>query len=207
MFDLLDEFIKDPSVSNTMLKSLLEDWVYSLWKHPFQSKKKVQREVRIQQQKNDYEVEDSLTMKEKNIYSIIERERNYIYMYNRCIISVRLSSKRKYFLKRENTQLKKLRILTMKEKNIYSIIERERNYIYMYNRCIISVRLSSKRKYFLKRENTQLKKLRISKFIATLIKNKILRKGDTICLRKSLDFTLWLNNWFENVPKCTFLFC
>ena len=78
----------------------------------------------------------------------------------------------------------------MKEKNIYSIIERERNYIYMYNRCIISVRLSSKRKYFLKRENTQLKKLRISKFIATLIKNKILRKGDTICLRKSLDFTL-----------------
>ena len=73
----------------------------------------------------------------------------------------------------------------MKEKKIYSIIERERNFIYIYI-CITSVRLSSKRKYFLKRrKNTQLKKLRISKFIATLIKNKILRKGDTICLRKS----------------------
>ena len=27
--------------------------------------------------KNDYEVEHSLTMKDQNIYSIIERERNY----------------------------------------------------------------------------------------------------------------------------------
>ena len=68
----------------------------------------------------------------------------------------------------------------MKEKNIYSIIERERNYI-----CITDV---AKECFLKRKKNTQLKKLRISEYIATLIKNKILRKRDTMCLRKSSDF-------------------
>ena len=84
MFDLLYEFIKKIHQFPTQCSS-------PFWKTEFipfgnilsRVTKRYREKSEDNNKKNDYEVEDSLTMKDQNIYSIVERERNYT-----CIIDV-----------------------------------------------------------------------------------------------------------------------